>query len=87
MMDRTNEQPFDRNASSLQHFVQDRPEETILAAFAAGVLVGLMVGVALAESSSAGSRRSHSVAESLGNKVLHSIDKILPDFVAKTLGK
>ncbi|TWT73564.1 hypothetical protein Pla123a_39000 [Posidoniimonas polymericola] len=70
-----------------QEFIRSRPDESVLLALAAGAAVG--VGLALL---SGGQRqgwsftRDRRVAEGLGERLMHSLEKVLPDSLSSSLG-
>jgi hypothetical protein len=72
--------------SKLTRTVQDHPDEAVLSAFVAGAVIGLMIGGAIAGSSSGGTGRHRRVAEGLGERLMDSIENVLPSSLAKTFG-
>ncbi len=73
----------------VSHYVSDHPDESILTAFAAGAAIGLIIGLTMGESSSSSSRswRDRRVAEGLGNRLMESLDSLLPDSVTGAFGR
>lgn len=73
-------------ASRSQDLIRSRPDESVLIALAAGAAVG----VALTVFSSGGRRlpfaRDRRVAEGLGERLMQSLEKVLPDSLGSSLG-
>jgi hypothetical protein len=73
-------------ASRLTRTVREHPDEAIISAFVTGAVIGLVIGAAIASASSSGLSRQRRVAEGLGERVLHSLDSLLPSSLAKAFG-
>ena len=66
--------------------IQDHPDEAILCALAAGAVVGLAIGSLIGRSSSESRWRNSRVASMLGERLMGSIERALPDSVTSSLG-
>lgn len=66
--------------------IEDYPDEAVLVSLAAGFGLGLVIGGLLAGSSSSHGWRQRHVATGLGERLMASIEKVLPDSVSSSLG-
>jgi hypothetical protein len=66
--------------------VQQHPDEAVLVALAAGAVVGLLIGTMLAGPPETTLQRSRRAAEGLGERLMNSIEKMLPDSLSQSLG-
>lgn len=73
-------------SEKLTRAVQRHPEEAVISAFVTGAVIGLIIGGTIASSASSGISRQRRLAEGLGERVLHSLDSLLPASLAKTFG-
>jgi hypothetical protein len=66
--------------------VQEHPDEAVLVALAAGAIIGLVIGTMLAGPEETQTRRARRAAESLGERLMTSIERMLPDSLSSSLG-
>jgi hypothetical protein len=66
--------------------IQQHPDEAVLVALAAGAVVGLLIGTMLASPSDSTMQRSRRAAEGLGERLMSSIEKMIPESLSQTLG-
>lgn len=59
--------------------VQSHPDEAVLVAFAAGAVVGLIIGTMLGSPDEHTTRRARRAAEGLGERLMASIEKMIPN--------
>ena len=74
----------DRCCGEMAKAVEEYPAGTLLAAFGAGLGIG--VALALAVAAPAAKPKKRSLSEELGERVLASIQELLPDSIGKKLG-
>lgn len=66
--------------------IQDHPDESVLVALAAGTVVGLAIGGMLADSGNSRGWRDRHIARGLGERLMSSLDNVLPNSVSSSLG-
>lgn len=66
--------------------IQQHPDEAVLLALAAGAVVGCLIGSMLAGSSDSKMVRSRRAAESLGERLMSSIEQMIPESLSQSLG-
>lgn len=66
--------------------IQDRPDEAVLVALVSGVAVGVVIGMAIAGSDQPQRWRDRRLAESLGQRLMTSLDRVLPESLSQNLG-
>lgn len=66
--------------------IQEHPDEAVLVALAAGAVVGFLIGSMLAGSSDSQMVRSRRAAEGLGERLMSSIEKMIPESLSQSLG-
>lgn len=66
--------------------IQEHPDEAVLVALAAGAVVGFFIGSMISGSSDSKMVRHRRAAENLGERLMHSIEKMIPDSLSQTLG-
>lgn len=75
----------DAECSAVEQFIEERPDTSILLALAAGFAVGVGIGVAMGDSSYAGRLRNRRVAEGFGERMMASLEGMLPQSMARNL--
>lgn len=73
-------------ASRTQEIIRSRPDESVLVALAAGAAIGIGLTVLTGGRSNSAFSRNRRVAEGLGERLMHSIEKVLPDSLSSSLG-
>ncbi len=66
--------------------IQQHPDEAVLVALAAGAAVGFLIGTMLASPSHSTMRHNRRAAEGLGERLMSSIEKMIPESLSQTLG-
>ena len=69
-----------------QDFIKSRPDESMLLALAAGAAVGVALGLSLGGGQRGWGGHSRRVAEGLGERLMHSLERVLPDSISSSLG-
>ena len=80
-----NDQPTGLSQTVTQ-CIEDRPDEAILISLLSGLAVGVALGMALAGPRESKSWRDRRTAEDLGSRLLSSIEQVLPDSIARSVG-
>ncbi|MCO6042362.1 hypothetical protein NG895_00440 [Aeoliella sp. ICT_H6.2] len=77
-----------------REIVQEHPEESIIAAFVTGAVVGVAVGIALTARIDGASRSRRGVTDQLshemsrlGGQMSHLAEKLIPDTVSKAFSR
>lgn len=77
------QQTRDQVTTAAHDTIENYPLSTALAVFGAGLGVGVMIGVALADTGiKYGSRRSSNTVEAFGHRILDGLAGVVPDAVA-----
>lgn len=66
--------------------IKDHPDEALLVALAAGAVVGFLIGSMIAGPSDSHMARSRRAAEGLGERLMSSLEKMIPESLSQTLG-
>lgn len=82
--------PHDNAASgfsgSVGRCIEDRPDEAVVISLLAGLAVGVALGMTLAGPRETRSWHDRRTAEDLGNRLLSSLEQVLPDSLSRTIG-
>jgi len=74
------------SAGSVSRCIREWPEESVLVAFASGVAIGVGLGIALGGAEVMHRQRDRRLAEGMGERLLATFDRVLPDSLGRTLG-
>lgn len=73
------------NIAKTEEYIRSRPDESVLMALAAGAAVGVALGIVVGGSRGGGAH-SRRVAEGLGERLMHSLERVLPDSIHSVMG-
>lgn len=66
--------------------IDKHPDEAVLVAFVAGAAVGLLISTLLSGPEETTARKTRRAAENLGERLMASIERMLPDSLSSSLG-
>jgi hypothetical protein len=72
--------------TAMSDCVRDRPTESVLACFALGVVAGTFIGMKIIGSTQDTRSYQRRVAEGVGERIMSSLDRVLPESVSRQLG-
>lgn len=73
-------------SSSVTRCIEDRPDEAVVLSLLSGLAVGVAIGIALGAPREKQSWYDRRTAEDLGNRLLSSLEQVLPESLSRTIG-